>query len=127
METRASALALIVFAVLVLTASQLIIKSRLTVHGVVPLGPGLWNYLLGLLADWRMWCAAVGLILASLGWYAAVSRLPLSIAFPFAALSYPAVLFGSLVFLGESVSLQMIAGNALVVAGILIISLAPAT
>ena len=124
MDMRTAGFALIVFAVLVLTGAQLLIKSRLSVHGVVPFDRDLLRYLLALVADWHVWVGGAGLIISSVCWYAAVSRLPLSIAYPFAALSYPAVLLGSTLLLGEPFHWQAVAGNALVVLGILLVATA---
>lgn len=123
-DMRTAGFALIVFAVLVLTGAQLLIKSRLSVHGVVPINGELLRYVLALLADWQVWLGGAGLVISSLCWYAAISRLPLSIAYPFAALSYPAVLIGSALLLGEPFHWQAVAGNALVVLGILLIATA---
>ena len=96
MDNRTVGIALVVVAVFALTAAQLIIKTRLTVHGTVPfsMSDGL-PYLLSVIADWRMWAGLLGLIVSSLLWYAAVSRIPLSLAYPLAALSYPLVFAGT--------------------------------
>jgi drug/metabolite transporter (DMT)-like permease len=113
---------MIAVAVLSLAAAQLLIKARLEAHGVVPLTPRIWSYALGVAADWRMWVALLGLVIASVLWYAAVSRLPLSIAFPFAALSYPIVFVGSLVALREAFSWPTLVGNVLIVAGVVLVA-----
>jgi drug/metabolite transporter (DMT)-like permease len=123
MDVRITGLVLLSVSVVALSVAQILIKSRLNIHGVVPLDTGAWSYILSALRDFYLWFGAVGLIASSLCWYAAISRLPLSIAFPFAALSYPAVLAGSALVLRESVSWPLLAGNGLVVLGILVISL----
>lgn len=104
-----------------LTMAQIIIKSRLSEHGAVPLSldEG-WPYVLGLLADWQVWVGGAGLIVSSVLWYAAVSRIPLSVAFPFAALSYPLIFASSIVFLHERFSWQALAGNGLIVLGVML-------
>jgi drug/metabolite transporter (DMT)-like permease len=121
LDNRTVGLALVVPAVIALTIAQLVIKSRLTVHGAVPFSASaLPPYLLVVLLDWQLWLAAAGLIFASLAWYAAVSRLPLSTVFPFAALAYPLIFVGSLVFLKEAFDWRTAVANALIVAGILL-------
>jgi drug/metabolite transporter (DMT)-like permease len=121
--TRTIGLALIVIAVLSLTSAQFLIKARLTVHGVVPFAPAeFWSYAISLIRDWAMWLGLLGLIISSVLWYAALSRLPLSVAFPFAALSYPVVFAGSLIILREAFSWPVLAGNVLIVAGVLIVT-----
>lgn len=123
LDNRTIGLILILVAVLSLTSAQLLIKARLDTHGIVPFAPReFWGYALVVLADWAMWLGLLGLIVASVLWYAAVSRLPLSVAFPFAALSYPIVLAGSVLILRENFSWQLLAGNVLIVAGVLVIA-----
>ena len=123
MDARGLGFALILFAVVVLTGAQVVIKSRLSVHGVVPFQPGaLIAYIWTLVRDWQMWLGLAGLLVSSLCWYAAISRLPLSIAYPFAALSYPVIFIGSLVFLGETFTWQALAGNVLIVAGLSLVA-----
>lgn len=125
MDAKSLGFALILFAVLVLTGAQVMIKSRLSVHGVVPVQPtALLHYIWMVMRDWQMWLGLTGLLISSLCWYAAISRLPLSIAYPFAALSYPAIFIGSLVFLREAFSWQSFAGNFLIVCGLLLIATA---
>lgn len=121
LDNRAIGISLIVTAMFLLTVAQIIIKSRLTEHGAVPLSfnEG-WPYLLGLVADWRVWVGGLGLVGSSILWYAAISRIPLSLAFPFAALSYPLIFAGSIVFLHERFSWQTLAGNGLIVLGVVL-------
>jgi len=122
-DAKSLGFALILFAVMVLTGAQVVIKSRLSVHGVIPLQPGaLTAYLWMVVRDWQMWLGLVGLLVSSLCWYAAISRLPLSIAYPFAALSYPVIFVGSLVFLREDFTWQALAGNVLIVVGLLLVA-----
>ncbi|MGI9394682.1 MAG: hypothetical protein ACR2OY_08545 [Boseongicola sp.] len=79
-------------------------------------------YLFKLLLDPVVVSAAIVLVGAAITWYFVVSRIPLSIAFAFAALSYPIVLLGAHLFLRESISLGQIVGNALIVAGIIVVA-----
>jgi drug/metabolite transporter (DMT)-like permease len=68
--------------------------------------------------------AILMLIGAAVTWYFVVSRIPLSVAFSFAALSYPLVLVGAHLFLGERVIAMQVIGNLLIVAGILMVATA---
>jgi len=124
MDEKIGGLALIITSVVILSSTQILIKSRLNVHGIFPLDGGAFSYLIEVCSDWRLWMAALGLIAASLCWYAAISRLPLSVAFPFAAMSYPAVLLGSALFLNEFISWKIVVGNALIVLGIFMVAMA---
>lgn len=122
-DARSLGFALILVAVVALTGAQVVIKSRFSVHGVVPLQfDTVLPYLLGMMRDWLAWLGLAGLVVSSICWYAAISRLPLSIAYPFAALSYPVVFVSSLVFLRETFSWQALAGNVLIVAGLLLVA-----
>lgn len=123
MDNRTVALILILVAVMSLSSGQLIIKARLDALGVVPFTPReFWAYAVAVIGDWVMWLGLAGLIVASVLWYAAVSRLPLSVAYPFAALSYPMILLGSLLILREAFSWQLVAGNAIIVIGVVLVS-----
>lgn len=59
---------------------------------------------------------------ASLSWMLALTRLPLSAAYPLTSASFLLVLFFSVLFLGEGLSLARIAGTALVIAGIFVMT-----
>ncbi len=121
LDNRGIGIALILAAVFLLTVTQIVIKSRLSEHGTVPFSlEGGWPYLLGLLADWQVWIGGLGLVICSVLWYAAISRIPLSLAFPFAALSYPLIFAGSVLFLHERFSWQSLAGNCLIVLGVML-------
>ena len=124
MAHRETGLALVLTAVLFLTTAQLLIKARLSQHGVIPIAfDKTPQYLLALALDWQVVLGIAGLVVSSLLWYAAISRLPLSLAYPFAALSYPLVFAGSLLFLREPFSWQVLIGNGLIVLGVLLVYL----
>ena len=71
-----------------------------------------------LMGDPWLWLALAMLISSAFLWYFAVSRISLGVAFAFAALSYPMVLIGSQMFLGESFVVQQYLGCVLIVGGI---------
>lgn len=122
MDARRIGILLILTAVIVMTAAQLLIKSRLTHHGVVPVSPGLFfEYAQTLLADWKVWVGGMGLVISAVLWYAALSRIPLSVAYPFAALAYPIIFAGAIVTLRENFSWIVLLGNLLIVAGVLLV------
>lgn len=64
--------------------------------------------------------------LASLFWMGALSKLPLSKAYPFMALSFPTVAVLAVLIFQENVSAPKIAGISLIVLGAVILSRAPA-
>jgi drug/metabolite transporter (DMT)-like permease len=119
MDTKTHGLFLVLTSVLLLALVQLVVKSRLNMHGHIPVSLGeLPRYVLALLGDVRFMTAMIALLVAAFSWYAGVSRLPLSLALPFAALSYPLIFMGTIVFLGEAFSWAGFMGNILIVCGV---------
>jgi len=59
--------------------------------------------------------------ISALAWLTTLSRLPLSIAYPFNALGYLAILTASVVLLHERANLWTWVGTALVVSGLIIV------
>jgi len=122
-ESRLVGIVVVLIAVVALAIAQIIIKSRLTVHGAIPLSPlEMIGYLGTLLRDWRAWAGALVLAAASVLWYGGVSRLPLSQAFGFAAVTYPLVFFSAILFLREQFSWVALLGNVFIVVGVLILA-----
>lgn len=116
-------ISMIGFAVVALSGAQLLIKSRLSLHGVTPWNPrALTNYAVQISQDGYAWLGALGLIVSAFFWYAGMSRLPLSVAFPIAAMSYPLIALGSVKLLGEQVTTPLIMGNLLIVVGVVLLA-----
>ncbi|MNV47213.1 4-amino-4-deoxy-L-arabinose-phosphoundecaprenol flippase subunit ArnF [compost metagenome] len=59
---------------------------------------------------------------ASLCWMAAISRMPLSKAYPFTALSFPLVAVLTVLLFRESFDSHKIAGTALIILGVIVLS-----
>jgi len=59
---------------------------------------------------------------ASLAWMLALTRLPLSSAYPLTSASFLLVLFFGVAFLGESLTVAKIIGTTLVILGILVMT-----
>jgi multidrug transporter EmrE-like cation transporter len=103
---------------------QLILKSRVLKAGAVP--ADLHEKIifgLKLLTDPWVLSAFAGAFLASLCWMAAMTRLPLSFAYPFTSLSFVLILVLSYVFFNEPITLAKIVGLAFIICGITIASL----
>jgi drug/metabolite transporter (DMT)-like permease len=60
---------------------------------------------------------------AAAAWFLAMTRLPLSLAYPFMALTFPLVVLGSASLFQEAVSPLQIGGVALVVGGVALVGL----
>lgn len=59
---------------------------------------------------------------ASLFWMAAIGRMPLSKAYPFTALSFPLVAIISVFAFREAMDWHKIAGTALIISGVIVLS-----
>lgn len=71
------------------------------------------------------WQVSVGLsayVLSACTWIFALSRVPLSLAYPFLGLSYAAVALVAVLFLGERLTLAQWVGLALVVVGVVVVA-----
>lgn len=55
-------------------------------------------------------------------WVSAMSKLPLSLAYPFMSLTFPLVMLGSSMLFGETLSWQSWGGAALVMAGLIVLA-----
>ena len=115
---------LLILAIIGVSGVQLIIKLRFNaIHGEMPASSKLLAYMIGIIKDPWMWFAGLLLVVAAFTWYFVVSRISLGIAFAFGALSYPLIMAGSYVMLGESFSLVQMIGCAMIVGGISLIAL----
>jgi drug/metabolite transporter (DMT)-like permease len=110
---------LYIAATLVLTAyGQLVLKWRISGFGPLPSDAGeKIRFLASLLLDPAIFSGFVAAFLASLAWMAAMTKFELSHAYPFMSLSFVIVLVSSNWLLGEALSLQKVAGVALIVLG----------
>ena len=100
---------------------QIAIKWQVAGIGTVPT-EGFERYkflVLFLLNPWVV-SGYVAAFLASLSWMVAVRDLPLSVAYPFTALSFVLILIASAVMFHESISAYKIAGVVLILAGIVV-------
>ena len=102
---------------------QLVVKWQVSRHGHLPASlVGKTSYFGHLLLNLWVLSALVGAFVAAVSWMAAISRLPLSEAYPFVGLSFVFVLLLSAVFFGEALTVPKIVGVSLIVGGIAIAS-----
>jgi drug/metabolite transporter (DMT)-like permease len=64
----------------------------------------------------------IATFLGALFWMIAMTRLSISVAYPFMSLAFVFVMIGAAIFLGESLSIQKITGTLLIVFGLIVIS-----
>lgn len=124
MLSKGTAYALVLLAVSLVSASQLLIKSRFDALNVGSRqGYGLADTLLIVASDPRLWAAGCFMVLGALSWYAALSRLPLSFMIPIGAAVAPLVALGAHLWLGEQLSSAQMAAIIVIAAGIVWLSL----
>ena len=107
--------------VLLTVYGQLIIKWQVNLAGAMPEEAGAKVLFLGrLLVNPWIVTGLVAAFAAAVCWMAAMTKLPLSHAYPFMSLAFVLVMVGSAVFFGEPVTLLKVAGIALIIAGIVV-------
>lgn len=112
-------------AVTLSTAGQLLLKAGMDATGVqVALEPqALLELVRTVLGSWRLLFGFALFGASSLFWLTALSRVPLSVAYPVVSLSYVIILGTSVVLLGERPSLVTWAGALLVMGGVSLIGI----
>jgi multidrug transporter EmrE-like cation transporter len=102
---------------------QLVVKWQVGRRGHLPASvTGKIDYFARLLINPWIISVLVAAFVAALCWMAAVSRLPLSQAYPFVGLSFVFVLVMSAVFFGESLTIAKVLGVSLILVGITVAS-----
>jgi multidrug transporter EmrE-like cation transporter len=100
---------------------QIAIKWQVLEAGPFPADPGdKIRFLARLLANAWVLSALAAALLAAISWMAAMTRLPLSYAYPFMSLAFVLVMIASAFFFGESITPLKATGIALVVLGLVV-------
>lgn len=107
--------------VLLTAFGQLLIKWQVTAAGAFPdaLSDRLLFLLRVLMNPWVI-LALASAFFAGLCWIAAMTRIPLTIGYPFISLTFPLVLVGGSLFFGEELNGPKILAIALIMAGMLV-------
>ena len=104
---------------------QIAIKWQVVLAGALPHDPvAKVLFVLRLLLNPWIISALIAAFLAAVCWMGAMTKLPLSRAYPFMALSFILVTIFANMLLGESITWSKIAGLALIVGGLVVGSLA---
>lgn len=113
----------LVLAVSLATSGQLLLKAGMTDIGEIGgIGPGHLTGLVGsVLTSWKALLGLACFGVSSLFWLVVLSRLPLSTAYPFVALSYLIILGFSTIVLHERPPLLTWGGAGLIMMGIVMI------
>lgn len=114
--------AFVAFTLAATVAGQLLLKWALTRRGAGPHGvPGMLHYVFSSLLDPLILLSLCLALIAALSWIAAISRLPLSVAYPFQSLTLVFTVLGTVLLFGESVSMTRWIGIATVSIGLLLV------
>ncbi len=111
-----------VFTTLFLTIyGQIIIKKRINLVGAMPVEvKDKFLFLLKLFLDPFILSGFIAAIFASLFWMSAMTKLPLTRAYPIMAMAPSLVLLFGILFLGESVTSGKIIGTILIIIGTIV-------
>jgi len=112
-------------ATLALTAfGQIVLKARAAEFAARGMAESRMAYLLAMFLDFGVIAGLAAAVLASVCWMLAIQQTPVSIAYPFMALSFVTVPFLAVYLLGETVSIGQWAGMALIVTGVSLAAIA---
>jgi len=112
----------IMIAIVFSVISQLLIKAGLNTLGNINLSQGFTSFYLKIfLSPWVI-MGIVAYTIAGFFWLYSLTKVDLSFAYPFLALSYVMILLFSRVFFYESVSLLRWAGVLVICLGVILVS-----
>lgn len=101
---------------------QLVLKWQIGLAGPAPDGSEKLGFLLRQLLNPWIISGFASAFVASMAWMAAMTRFPLSYAYPFMSLAFVIVMIFSAVAFREALPFTRIAGTALVMAGLVLIA-----
>lgn len=104
-------------------AGQLLLKRGMSLMGPITLHwKGLPSVLLGIATNPFVVAGLIVYALSTVFWLTALSRVDLSLAYPFLSLGYVIMLFASWQLFDETVNLTRVLGTIVVVIGVVLIS-----
>ena len=119
--SRTAAWCMVLVTIACTVYGQFVIKYQVLKAGSMPsTGWARIHFMLRLLLDPWIISAFAAAVIASLAWMGAMTRLPLSEAYPLTSITFLCVVFGGAWLFAEPMSLQRILGALLVVAGLVV-------
>ena len=113
---------LVLFSVIAAASGQLMLKHGMQLATARVRGSGGSLVIAAATTPWVL-LGLVVFAVSAVAWLAALSRVPLSLAYPFNALGYLVILTASILVLHERANLLTWAGTVLVVSGLLMVVL----
>ena len=118
------ALLLLIPAMLMSSTGQLFLKYGMNQVGAFDFtANAILSILPQIVTSPYIWLGGIGFLGGSAFWLAVLSRVPLSLAYPVLALNYLIIVAESWLFLKEDVSLEHLAGVAVIVIGVVVVGL----
>ena len=117
-----SAWAAVLTTILLTVYGQLIIKWRVIATMQALDGGGKIVLLSRLLLDPWVLTGFIAAFLAAVSWMLAMTKLPLSLAYPFTSMAFLLVMIFGVAFLSEALTLPKVLGTALIVVGLIVLS-----
>ena len=106
--------------VLLTVYGQIVIKWQVNLAGAMPIDlSNKVSFMIRLLLNPWIISGLLGAFLASLSWMAAMTKFPLSYAYPFVSLSFVLVLISSNLFFKEPITIDKSIGMGLITLGII--------
>lgn len=112
----------IIIAIIVGVGGQILIKNALNSIEKLDFSTGAASTYIRIFSEPYVMIGAATYIISIFFWIYGLSKVDLSYAYPFLALSYVLILVGSWYFLGESISMLRIIGVLIICAGVLIVA-----
>jgi multidrug transporter EmrE-like cation transporter len=122
--TKLTAYGFVLATILFTVMGQLLIKWQAMQAGNLPASWGARaSFMMHLLLNPWIILGLVSAVIAACAWMLAMTRLPISIAYPMMSLTYPLVIAASWLMLGETLSLWRVLGVAFILAGIALLGI----
>lgn len=114
--------ALLLFAVISAATGQVMLKHGMQIASARA-SSGVGSLVLSAATTAWIWSGLVVFAISAIAWLGALSKVPLSIAYPFNAIGYLVILTASILVLHEKANLLTWGGSLLVVSGVIIVVL----
>jgi drug/metabolite transporter (DMT)-like permease len=121
---KMTAYGFVIICILFTVLGQLLIKWQATQAGSLPAAwPARFSFFLSLLINPWILVGLASAVVAACAWILAMTRLPISLAYPMMSLTYPLILVLSWALLGETLSLWRVVGAAFILVGVTLLGL----
>ncbi len=122
--TKITAYGFVLICIVFTVVGQLLIKWQAMHAGNLPAAwPARASFFFNLVLNPWIMAGLASAVIAAFAWILAMTKLPISVAYPTMSLTYPLVMGLSWVMLGESLSVWRMIGAAFILAGVALLGL----